>query len=211
MSDERIFIVEDEKIVAEDLKQMLQRLGYNVVGDAPSGEKAIERIEKEMPQLVLMDIRLQGSMDGVDVAEHVYAQYDIPVIYLTAYADDLTVDRAKGTLASGYILKPFEERSLKTTIELALYRHKMENMFKNAEEWHGSILENLSEPVVATDINGNITYMNKSAENLTGHELDKVIGKSFKTEFLSKNIKFKESPVLDNEGNLKGTAFVLIK
>src|SRR5689334_9029196 len=136
MAGERIFIVEDERIVAEDLKMMLERLGFKVVGSAARGDEAIEKMEATKPQLVLMDIRIQGSLDGIDVAEHVVTQFDIPVIYLTAYADEITVDRAKGTLPAGYILKPFEERSLKTTIDLALYRHSMDRMMKNAEEWH---------------------------------------------------------------------------
>jgi CheY-like chemotaxis protein len=134
MAGEHIFIVEDERIVAEDLKRMLERLGYSVVGSESSGEEALKKIEETKPQLVLMDIRIHGPLDGIDVAEHVFVQFDIPVVYLTAYADDITVDRAKGTLPLGYILKPFEERSLKTTIELALYRNKMDRMMRNIEE-----------------------------------------------------------------------------
>src|SRR5689334_1543492 len=100
MARERIFIVEDEKIVAEDLRRMLERLGYSIVGMASRGDEAVEKIGATMPHLVLMDIRIKGPMDGIDVAEHVYSRLDIPVIYLTAYADDTTLDRAKGTLAS---------------------------------------------------------------------------------------------------------------
>src|SRR6185503_745457 len=103
MAGEQVFIVEDERIVAEDLKRMLERLGYKVVGSASSGDEAVKKMEATKPQLVIMDIRIQGSLDGVDVAEHVVAQFDIPVIYLTAYADETTVDRAKGTLPAAYI------------------------------------------------------------------------------------------------------------
>jgi PAS domain S-box-containing protein len=208
---------------------MLERLGYKIVGTAISGDEAIKKVEETKPQLVLMDIRIQGPVDGIDVAEHIYAQHDIPVVYLTAYADDTTVDRAKGTLASGYILKPFEERGLKTTIELALYRHNMDRMFKNVEEWHAAILTSLSEAVVAIDTKNRLTYMNKKAEALFGQSMEKLFGHPFEdlfyTEefkpgsntsqfFIRKNgekipVESKQSAIKDREDNTTGTAFVL--
>jgi DNA-binding NarL/FixJ family response regulator len=208
MAGENIFIVEDEKIVAEDLKRILERLGYKIVGSEANGEKAIEQMKIVKPDLVLMDIRIQGPMDGIDVAEHVFVQYEIPVVYLTAYADDVTLDRAKSTLAAGYILKPFEERSVKTTIELALYRHKMDRMLKNADDWHGGILETLSVAVMAVDTKSNVMYMNKLAETMTGHTLDKAIGKPSK-DILPPQLSRKESVIKDQEGQVKGMAFVL--
>jgi CheY-like chemotaxis protein len=222
MPGENIFIVEDERIVAEDLKRMLERLGYKVVGSASSGDEAIEKMKATPPHLVLMDIRIQGALDGIDVAEHVVTEFDIPVIYLTAYADETTVDRAKGTLPSGYILKPFEERSLKTIVELALYKHNMDRMFIEAQDWHGGILANLSMAVMAIDGKSNITYMNKTAENLTGHQLDKVLGKSVDDVLITENTRFfinrngqrisvdcKKSVIKDPEGNHTGTALIL--
>jgi CheY-like chemotaxis protein len=210
MAGEHIFIVEDERIVAEDLKRMLERLGFAVVGSVSTGEDALKQIETTKPDLVLMDIRIRGSLDGVDVAEHVVAEFDIPVIYLTAYADETTVDRAKGTLPSGYILKPFEERSLKTTVDLALYRHKMDQMLKMGDEWHGGILENLGVAVMATDVKGTITYMNKMAERLTGQFFGKAFGRPLK-DVLPAGLHCDESPVHDSEGRVKGTALVLKK
>lgn len=208
MAGEQIFIVEDERIVAEDLKRILERLGYQVVGSAASGDEAIKKVDAAKPHLVLMDIRIQGSLDGIDVAEHVAANLDVPVIYLTAYADETTVDRAKGTLPAGYILKPFEERSLKTTIELALYRHKMDRLLKNADDWHGEILENLRVPVMATDKNGNITYMNKKAESMTGTTIDKALGKPLEV-VLPPHLNRNESTIKDQNGVVIGTALVL--
>jgi len=215
--------------VAEDLKRMLGQLGYKIVGTASNGEEAIKNIEATRPQLVLMDIRIQGPLDGIDVAEHIYAHFDIPVVYLTAYADETTVDRAKGTLASGYILKPFEERGLKTTIDLALYRHNMDRMLKQIEVWHGGILESLSAAVMAIDTKENVVYLNKTAETLTGKVIDQIFGKPLEDVFLFKNkapgavpthlsierdgrrITFdcKESIVEDLEGHVMGTAFIL--
>ncbi len=210
MAGEQIFVVEDERIVAEDLKRMLERLGYKVAGTASSGDEAIKKMDETKPHLVLMDIRIQGSLDGIDVAEHVVAQFDIPVIYLTAYADETTVDRAKGTLAAGYILKPFEERGLKTTIELALYRHKMERMLKTSEEWQGGILQSLDIAVMATDTKDNVIYMNKSAESMTGHLMDKSFGQPSK-DVVPSHLECKKSPITDVEGNLMGTAVILKK
>jgi DNA-binding response OmpR family regulator len=176
-----------------------------------SGDEAIQKIEATKPELVLMDIHIQGSMDGIDVAEHVVTQFDIPVIYLTAYADETTVGRAKGTLPSGYILKPFDERSLKTTIEVVLYRNNMDRMMKNVEAWHGKILGNLSEAVMAIDTQGHVIYMNKMAEGLTGHLFDKVFGKPLKDVFSFEKGACKESTIKDLDGNVVGTALVLKK
>lgn len=177
MPDAKIFIVEDERIVAEDLKRMIERLGYTVAGMAANGPDAIGRVEATRPNLVLMDIRIQGPMDGIDVAEHIYTHFDIPVSYLTAYADETTLERAKATLPFGYILKPFEERNLKTTIELALYRHQMDDMFKGLENWHAAALQTLSEAVVAADAQGRLMFMNRAAEDLTGRTLEALCGR----------------------------------
>ncbi len=126
MTTARILIVEDERIVAEDLRETLGALGYEVVGIVPSGEAAIEQAAAHHPDLVLMDIMLRGNLNGIDAAQHVRDRLDIPVVYLTAYADDATLARAKVTEPFGYLIKPFEERELLTAIEMALYKHAME-------------------------------------------------------------------------------------
>jgi CheY-like chemotaxis protein len=112
MDKVRILIVEDERIVSMDMQRRLKNLGYDVVGAAVSGEEAIHKAETYRPDLVLMDIMLEGQMDGIEAAEIVRGRLDIPVIYLTAYADTPTLERAKVTEPFGYILKPFEEREL---------------------------------------------------------------------------------------------------
>ncbi len=122
----RIFIVEDEGIVAADIESRLQHLGYHVSGSASSGEEALTSIPKNSPDLVLMDIRLAGQLDGVETAAEVRRRFDLPVVYLTAHTDQATLDRAKITESFGYIIKPFEERELQTNIEMGLYKHKME-------------------------------------------------------------------------------------
>jgi CheY-like chemotaxis protein len=126
MADPAIFIVEDELIVAKDIKGTLISLGYTVPGMAKSGEEALEKIRASLPDLVLMDIHLAGKMDGIEAAGQIRALYDVPVIYLTAYADNALLERAKITEPYGYVLKPYDERELHSTIEMALYKHKIE-------------------------------------------------------------------------------------
>lgn len=134
MNSAKIMIVEDEFIIAEDIKGVLIRLGYSVVGIAFTGTTALKKIEESLPDLVLMDIMLKGDMDGIEVASLIKEKFNIPVIYLTAYTDDTTLQRAKTTEAFGYILKPFEDRELYTNIELALYKHKAEKEIRKKQQ-----------------------------------------------------------------------------
>ena len=129
-----ILVVEDERIVSMDLQRRLKTMGYDVVGAAVSGEEAIEKAEALLPDMVLMDIMLDGQLDGIQAAEIIHERFHIPVIYLTAYADTSTLERAKVTEPFGYILKPFEERELHGHIEIALYKHRMEKRLKESEE-----------------------------------------------------------------------------
>lgn len=126
----KIMVVDDEVIVVEDLKNRLESLGYNVVATAHTGEEAIASAEETRPDLVLMDIQLRGEMDGIEAAEEIRSRFDISVLYLTAFSDDETLKRAKVTLPFGYLIKPFVERELHSTIEMALYRQKMEREVK---------------------------------------------------------------------------------
>lgn len=116
-----VLVVEDESIVSKDIQQSLKKLGYNVVGAASTGEKAIELAKTENPDIILMDIMLKGDLTGIDTAEVIKQELDIPVIYLTAYADESTLAKAKVTEPYGYIIKPFKEIDLNTSIEMALY------------------------------------------------------------------------------------------
>jgi len=127
MENTQILVVEDQGIVADDLRRRLTRLGYTVPDIAFSGEEAVEKAKTFHPDLILMDIRLKGDMDGVEAAEKIHGTLDIPIIYLTAHSDRETLSRAKKTEPFGYILKkPFDERELLSNIEMALYKHQME-------------------------------------------------------------------------------------
>ena len=130
----QILVVEDEPIVALDLQQRLEKMGYRVPSVVATGEAAIEAATRQQPNLVLMDISLEGAMDGVEAAEHITATSRIPVVFLTAFSNDQTLERAKVTEPYGYLLKPFEERELQTTIEVALYKHKAEKALRQAHD-----------------------------------------------------------------------------
>jgi CheY-like chemotaxis protein len=124
-------IVEDIWLIANDLKESLGKLGYTVTAIVSSGEDAVKKAGEEMPDLILMDIVLSGRMDGIEAAEKIRSATDIPVIYLTAYSDETKLGRAKVTEPFGYLIKPVNDRELHTTIEMALYRNKMEHERKN--------------------------------------------------------------------------------
>lgn len=168
MANARILVVEDEVVVARDIQNTLKRLGYSVDTVVSSGVEAIRNVAETRPDLVLMDIVLEGDMDGIEAAERIGGFFDTPVIYLTAYADDKTLQRAKVTEPYGYILKPFQERELHTTIEMALYKHKMERKLKESKEWLATMLKSIGDAVIATDAKGCVTFMNPVAEVLTG-------------------------------------------
>lgn len=130
----KIVIVEDERIIALDIKSSLNKFGYEVCGIFSSGEKALEKIGELQPDLVLMDILLKGKMDGVQTAEKISSKFQIPIVFLTAHTDETNLQRAKETYLFGYIVKPFEERDLYTTVEIALYRAKAESEIRKALE-----------------------------------------------------------------------------
>ncbi len=169
----KILIVEDESIVAKDIEKMLQKVGYEIVAIVNSGEDAIERASEARPDLVMMDINLKGAMDGVQAAERIHAQLDIPIIYLTAYSDEKTLKRAKITSPFGYVLKPFDVRELHSTIEMGLYRHKIEKKLRERERWLATTLNSIGDAVIATDMEGYLVFMNPVAEKLTGWKKEK--------------------------------------
>ncbi len=183
MAKARILIVEDEGIVALDIRNTLVKLGYAVCAQATSGEAAIQKAGQTSPDLVLMDIRLRGEMDGLQAAEQIRSRFDIPVVYLTAHADEATVQRAKITQPFGYLLKPFEEGELHTAIEIALYRHQMDKRLRESEERLSTTLRSIGDAVIATDVRGQITFMNPVAETLTGWKQTDALGKDSQEVF----------------------------
>jgi PAS domain S-box-containing protein len=177
MTKPRIMIVEDEKVIAADIEECLQGLGYDVAGSASTGTEALSLVDRVKPDLVLMDIKLKGEMDGVEVAGALYEQYKIPVVYLTAHADAEILQRAKHTAPSGYVLKPFDERTLRTAIEIAFDRHRRERTLVESGQRLATALGRIDEAVIVTQANGQVAVMNRVAETLTGWKKEEALGK----------------------------------
>jgi PAS domain S-box-containing protein len=183
MEDDRkesvaILIVEDEKIVAMDIAGSLKSVGYEVSGIVASGKEAIDQVEQNPPDLILMDIRIKGDIDGIQTAEIIQTHHDIPIVYLTAYADDNTLSRAKITVPYGYIIKPFDKKTAHTMIEMALYKSRMERKIKENERWLSKTLQYSGDAMIATDAHGNIKLMNRIAEFETGWKSDVATGRN---------------------------------
>ena len=164
----KILVVEDESIVAKDIRNTLESLGYETAS-VSSGEEAIKKAEKTRPNVVLMDIVLKGDMDGITAAQEIRQRLHIPVVYLTAYADEAVLKRAKVTEPFGYMLKPFEEKTLHTTIEMTLYKSKMENRIKERERKLTELVNLLPEVVFEADRKGNITFASQIAVDVYGY------------------------------------------
>ncbi len=179
----RILVVEDENLIAMEIQDRLKSLGYNVPAITHSGEEAVELVSKIKPDLVLMDVMLDGFMDGIEAAKQIHIEHDIPIIFITAYSDDETLERAKLSEPYGYVLKPLEERELYTTIEIAFYKHSMEKRLKDNEQWLTTTLKSIGDAVITTDMQGSITFMNSVAESLTEWNLKDVEGQSSEKVF----------------------------
>lgn len=167
MNSERVLIVEDEKIIALDLQRRLERFGYIICDTAADGEQAVAKAHQHKPDIILMDIMLSGGMDGIEAAKIVKKELQIPVIFLTAYADEKTLDRAKEAEPFGYILKPFKERELYTTIDMALYKYRVDKDLKKQERLFSSILHSVNDGIIAIDNDLRVLFLNPVAESMS--------------------------------------------
>jgi PAS domain S-box-containing protein len=163
-----VLIVEDEGLIALDLKSRLQKAGYVVPAIADDADSALESAERLKPSIILMDIRIQGSLDGIETADLIRKRLRLPVIFVTAHADSETLQRARITGPFGYIVKPFHNIDFRAQIEVALWKHEMEEKLRASECWLSSTLGNVADALIATDIDGNIVFMNEPAAQLTG-------------------------------------------
>lgn len=179
----RILIVEDEAIVARDIASSLRELSYHVIAIAASGEEAVAKAASGHPDLILMDIRLNGEMDGIEAARLIHKQQATPVIFLTAHADHATLTRAKATAPYAYLVKPFSSRELEAALETSLFRASMERRLEEQRLWFESALNCIGDAVIAADVHGIVTFMNPVGEHLTGWKRDKAIGRELSEVF----------------------------
>jgi PAS domain S-box-containing protein len=173
----KIMVVDDEAIITTQLQERLTLMGYEVVGKTSSGEKSINMAKRLKPDLILMDIVMPGKMDGIDASEIIRTRFDIPVIFLTAYADDELIKRAKDTGPYGYILKPFQEKELKAAIEVALNRKDWERLLSEYEERYRSVVDYAGDAIISVDDQANIVSWNRTAEKMFDYLAREIIGK----------------------------------
>jgi len=205
ITKKHILVVEDEIITAMDIQNRMVNLGYYVPAIVCSGEEAIIKVKENKPDLVLMDINLNGNIDGIEATSKIHSFSDIPVIYITADSDEKTLERAKITEPYAYIVKPFKNRELQINLEIAFYKYTMEKKLKESYEtireknqWLIAAIESIGDAVIATDPQGTIRLMNPIAEALTGWTQNEALGKPIANIFniMSENINEKiEDPI----------------
>lgn len=183
MSKGRILVVEDEPVVALDIQARLSRLGFEMAGHAATGAEALRLADSLRPDLVLMDVRLDGPLDGIDTTRELLRRRRLPVIYLTAASDEDTLARAKETAPLGYLAKPFEDHELRAALEMALVKFEAETRLKQSERLLSTTLGSLGEAVVSTDKNGHVTYLNTSAVEVLGLSVGRAIGQPWRELF----------------------------
>jgi two-component system, cell cycle sensor histidine kinase and response regulator CckA len=164
----QILVVEDEGLIGADLQRRLERLGYSAPAVAHSGEEALEYAHATAFDLVLMDIRLKGSLDGISTAERLKSELQLPVVYITAHADQETLERAKLTEPFGYVIKPIADAGLRSAVQIAIYKSGMERRLRTSEAWLAATLGSVGDGIVACDTSGEIAFLNPVAEQLTG-------------------------------------------
>lgn len=190
----KLLIVEDEGIVALDLQERLEYLGYEVCGIADTAKNALKLAAKYSPDLVLMDIVLKGERDGISAAKQIYDLFEIPVVFLTAYADEKTLARAKLSNPHGYIVKPFNGQMLHSNIEMALHRHEVDNALKHC---YSTTLSSIGDAVISFDHEGKIRYLNPMAEALTGWKATDAVARDLSEVFILINTQVNKDDFID--------------
>ena len=173
----RLLIVDDEATITTQLEERLSRLGYDIVGSASSAEEALEKAREYRPDLILMDIVMPGKMDGIDAAEIITKELDIPVIFLTAYGDERYINRAKQAQALGYIIKPYQVEGLKAAIDIALYNKDLIRELKNTESRWKTFVEHSDQGIILGKATGEIFFWNRGARNIFGYEVEEAVSK----------------------------------
>jgi PAS domain S-box-containing protein len=179
MQQKKVLIVEDEGVVALSLQSILTKLGYVIIGTAITGDEAVTLARERNPDVILMDIHIKGTMDGIQTTEKINEFSDTPIIFLTAYADDETVARALKTRSHSYLVKPVNQRELYSNIEFAIYKRRLRDRASSAREKIELALTRMQESGFILDMKNRIVYANPAAEVLTGYKTDYMNGKNF--------------------------------
>lgn len=172
-----IMIVEDEGLIALELQESLESAGYSVPFVVTNGEEAVQKAIEHKPDLILMDIYLQGKMNGIEAAMAIHGQCDIPIIYITAYSEINTIERAKITNPYGYILKPIDEKTLHINVKMALHNSDTDEQLRKTKEWLLDVLTKSQTAVIITDNQGHIQFANRNAEKICEYDTTRLTGK----------------------------------
>ena len=176
MDETKLLIVEDEGVTALEIQSKVEEWGYSVLDVVSSGEEAVKTALDKKPDLILMDIVLKEKLNGIEAAKLIKKTYEVPIIYLTAYGDEKTLQKAKITFPQAYLLKPFEENELKFAIEMGLYKHDMEIKLKRSEERYRTLAENARDMIFIINLEDRIEYVNRYAADLLGLKPEDLIG-----------------------------------
>ncbi|MDF3067490.1 MAG: Sensory box histidine kinase/response regulator [Polyangiaceae bacterium] len=177
LRDPRVLIVEDERVVATHVERSLEDAGYSVVGIASTAAEASELVSGSPPDVALVDIRLRGKSEGFEVAERLRTEHDVPVVYMTAHTDDETLQRAARTGAYGYVVKPFTIGEVKSALQVALHKHRLDQHLAQRERWFSTTLRAIADGVLACDAEERVTFLNEVAERMLGRAEDQALGR----------------------------------
>lgn len=214
MSTEKILIVEDEGIAALSLERKIQALGYQSAGIAFSGGEALTTVENEKPDLILMDIQLRGAPDGIETAKRIHEKWDIPIVYVTAFSDDETIERAKKTAPFGYLMKPYRDHSIKTTVEIALNAFRLERKQKKSENDFRILFELSPVASVLVNAEDSLVKVNTAFRRLFGLKEDKPVGNAFQDYFLDSDretVALRNETLLASKGEVDSAEFEMVR
>jgi PAS domain S-box-containing protein len=195
----RVLLVEDEYVIAEDVRVCLSRYGYTVIGPVGEGEAVKDVVSAESPDLILMDIKLGGTLSGIDTAVEIKETFDIPIVFLTALSDKDIIEKIKDVEAYGYIVKPYEEAELVGVIKSAVQKHGSDRKIRVNESWLITTLKSIGDGVLTVDNDCRITFMNNVAEELTGWNIEDAKGRHFSEVFVSRRVSSGDdvSPIVE--------------
>ena len=200
----KLLIVEDEPIVVLDLQQEVAEFGCEVVGVAESADEALMAVEENLPDLALMDVRIVGSMDGIQTARLLREAYGVPVVFLTSYSDEITTARAAREMPYGYLTKPFQTRELRATLEIALHKAKVDEGVRRSRSKMASTVDGMHESLMTVSLDGEIQFMNAAAERLTGRTREYALGRRLEEVLDLRDYRDRLVPIL-NDRELKVT------